>query len=362
MHTVDIKLPNTNYQVLSKAGILGHIGEIVSNRFPHEVALVIADSNVAPIYGELVLASLRDAGYKRCLAYSFPAGETAKTLDQVRLIYEVLLNAGCERKSPVIALGGGVTGDLVGFAASTYLRGVPLVQCPTTLLAMVDSSVGGKVGVNLPQGKNLVGSFYHPAVVLADVQTLKTLPMREIRCGLAECIKHAVLSGPESFTWMEEHLDSILSLNPSLLAQLVQANVKVKAAIVMEDEREQGKRAWLNLGHTFGHALEATSGYSTLNHGEAVALGLLAASTLACSRGMWEEKNDLRLRNLILRAGLPVKHELARAEDLLRAMSHDKKVAESRIRFVLPEDLGRVSIFDDLEAHEIIQAFDRIRL
>ena len=199
-----------------------------------------------------------------------PGGEASKNLDSVRALYDVLLERRLERGSPVIALGGGVTGDMVGFVAATYLRGVPFVQCPTTLLAMVDSSVGGKVGVNVPQGKNLIGAFHQPVAVIADTLALRTLPARELRCGLAECIKHAVIRDPKLFAWTRANMPSLLALDADALAELVARNVAIKAAVVTEDEKETGVRAHLNFGHTFAHAIEAVTGYGVILHGEAV--------------------------------------------------------------------------------------------
>jgi 3-dehydroquinate synthase len=280
-------------------------------------------------------------------------------------LYDVLLDASLERKSPVIALGGGVVGDTVGFVASTYLRGVPFIQCPTTLLAMVDASVGGKVGVNVPQGKNLVGSFYQPRLVVIDTNTLKTLPARELHCGLAECVKHGVIRDPALFDWIDDNLDAILQLDSETLVQLVEKNVKIKAAVVMEDEKETGTRAHLNFGHTFAHAIEATIGYDaahTWRHGEAVSLGMVAASRLAAEQGYCAASVPRKIVRLLARIGLPVDApDLPSTDQLMHAMRLDKKVSDGRLRLILPDQLGSVSIVDDAPVEAITNAWESLR-
>ena len=280
----------------------------------------------------------------------------------MRALYEVLLSCRLERRSPIVALGGGVTGDMVGFTAATYLRGVPFVQCPTTLLAMVDSSVGGKVGVNVPQGKNLIGAFHQPVVVVADTLALRTLPARELACGLAECIKHAVIRDPSLFAWTRANLRALLSLDTDALAELVASNVAIKAAVVSEDERETGVRAHLNFGHTFAHAIEAMVGYGEILHGEAVALGMLAATTLAASAGICAPELRGELEAVVASAGLPVRARLPADARLLEAMALDKKVSGARIRFVLPTRLGEVQLRDDLEPRAVGAAWASIRV
>ena len=252
---------------------------------------------------------------------------------------------------------------MAGFVAATYLRGVPFVQCPTTLLAMVDSSVGGKVGVNVPQGKNLIGAFHQPVAVVADTLALRTLPARELRCGLAECIKHAVIRDPDALRVdARAHLPALLALDADALAELVARNVAIKAAVVMEDEKETGVRAHLNFGHTFAHAIEAVTGYGVILHGEAVALGMLAASTLAASVGLCARELRAELEALVAAAGLPVRASLPDDARLLAAMALDKKVARARIRFVLPTRLGAVELRDDLEPAAIRAAWASIRV
>lgn len=360
MPRVRVTLPHHSYDVLIEPGVLARLGEKVGEVAPHRRCALISEKQVFDLHGEAALASLRSAGFEVCLATP-ELGEERKTLATVARLYEPLLDAKLERGSPIVALGGGVTGDTVGFVAATYLRGVPFVQCPTTLLAMVDSSVGGKVGVNVPQGKNLIGAFYQPVRVVADPLALRTLPARELRCGLAECVKHALLGDAALFEWMESRVEALLALDAGALTELIERNVRIKANIVMQDEKEQGIRSHLNLGHTFGHAIEATSGYGVLLHGEAVALGLVAAaraSELAgrCAAGLAE-----RVRALLGRIGLPVRSRLAPLPQLLEAMTLDKKVKDGAVRLVLLDAAGAATVVRDVPADVVEQAWEEIR-
>lgn len=360
MPTVSVDLPHHRYDVHIEPGCLAQLGERVRAVAPHDRCALIADSEVAALHGDAAFGSLEAAGYEPLL-HAIPSGERYKTLDTVRAIYEVMLNAHLERKSPIVAFGGGVTGDTAGFVAATYLRGVPFVQCPTTLLAMVDASVGGKVGVNVPQGKNLIGAFYQPRVVIIDPQVLTTLPVRERRCGLAECIKHGLIRDADLFDWIEANLEAIDAIEPAVMSELIARNVAIKAAVVVEDEKEAGVRAHLNFGHTFAHAIEATTGYGRIEHGEAVALGMIAAATLAVDVGRCDAAVLERLTALIEKAGLPTQAELAPVETLIEAMRLDKKVAGGRIRLVLPDRLGAVSIVDDATDCQITSAWQAVR-
>ena len=341
---VDLKLPHHSYQIHIGAGLLASLGALVRSVAPHERSGVIADGNVVETHGSEATRSLEAVGYQVTTKGLTP-GEAGKQLDTVRELYALLINGRLERRSPVVAVGGGVVGDTAGFVAATYLRGVPFVQCPTTLLAMVDASVGGKVGVNLPQGKNLVGAFYQPSLVVADTDTLRTLPPRELRCGLAECVKHAVIRDEGLFSWLEQHLDEVFALETGALVELVQRNVQIKANVVMADEKESGQRAHLNFGHTFGHAIEATQAYGGYHHGEAVSLGMVAATRLAVQTGGCEAPVLGRLIALLERIGLPtVADSLVPTAKLYETMTLDKKVVDGRIRLVLPEGLGHVTV------------------
>lgn len=360
---VQVDLPHHRYGVHVGAGLLTQLGPMCRAVASHRRAALIADSNVPSCWADQALASLRQAGYD-VVFHAGRTGEENKTLDHVRELYDVLLNARLERKCPVIALGGGVTGDTVGFVAATYLRGVPFVQCPTTLLSMVDASVGGKVGVDVPQGKNLIGAFHQPSLVLADVATLSTLPPRQLRCGLAECVKHGVIRDASLMQWIARQAQAIGSLQMAVLEELVMRNVAIKAAVVMADEKESGERAHLNFGHTFAHAIESTTGFGRgdgWQHGEAVALGMVAATRLAVARRLCPADLLDQLLALLKAVGLPTFSDLLPPTDeLIRAMRMDKKVADGRIRLVLPRAVGQIIIDDQSSMDQIACAWESL--
>lgn len=360
MPSVAIELPHHRYEVSIEPGCLDRLGDIVRAKAPHGACSLFSDGAIADSLGARATASLERAGYRVTRAELEP-GEEHKTLDTVRGLYDRFLDARLERGSPAIALGGGVTGDTVGFAAATYLRGVPFVQCPTTLLAMVDSSVGGKVGVNVPQGKNLIGAFHQPVAVVIDPLVLASLPMRELRCGLAECIKHGAIRDAGLLAFLDRERASLLALDPATLTELVRWNVAIKAAVVMADEKETGERAHLNFGHTFAHAIEATVGYGALLHGEAVGLGMIAAAELARRIGLCSDEVPSVLRSQVGAVGLPTSAVLPDDERLLGAMKLDKKVSGSRLRFILPVGLGSVVIRDDVGADDVAAAWSMVR-
>ena len=368
MPTVEIKLPHHRYEVLIEPGLLPKLGERVHEVVPHQRAAVIVDDAIETSHGRVAARAMTAAGYDVQVA-AMPGGERHKTLGTVRSLYEVLLEARLDRRSPIVAVGGGITGDTAGFVAATYLRGVPFIQVPTTLLAMVDASVGGKVGVNVPQGKNLIGAFHQPHLVAIDVETLRTLPDREIRCGLAECVKHAVIRDPALFNWLERQLDPILTLDGPTLAELVERNVRIKAAVVMEDEKERtgGVRAHLNFGHTFAHAIETGSGSTSpaggeYHHGEAVSLGMIAATALAIDLGRCEPGLLDRLTGLLKRIGLPtMAADLPPTETLMATMRLDKKVEGGKLRLVLPRTMGEVEVTAEASDAQVAAAWDRLR-
>lgn len=361
MAVVKITLPHHRYEIVIEPGVLGRVGSRVRDLAPHARCGVVADRAVWDLHGETLERSLEEAGYGITSSHLEP-GEASKGLETVADLYDVMVDARLERGSPIVALGGGVAGDLAGFVAATYLRGVAFVQCPTTLLAMVDSSVGGKTGVNLPQGKNLVGAFHQPVLVAADPLVLSTLPERELRCGLAECIKHAAIRDASLFDFIEERIQEILALSTSTIVELVRRNVEIKAAVVMEDEREAGVRAHLNFGHSFGHAIEASVGYGRILHGEAVALGMLAATRTASELGLCDESHLTRLSDLLEVAGLPVRASLPDTEQLNSAMRLDKKVSGDRLRLVLPTRIGHVETRDDVPEACVQAGWDAIRV
>lgn len=360
MAVVQIRLPHHEYEILIEPGALAGVGDGLRERAPHPRCGVVADRAVWELHGPSLQDSLESAGYVSTLARVDP-GEPSKSLATVEEIHGAFFDAHLERLSPILAFGGGVAGDIAGFVAATHLRGVPFVQCPTTLLAMVDSSVGGKTGVNVAQGKNLLGAFYQPVWVVADPLVLSSLPERELRCGLAECIKHGMIRDPDLFEFIGARMAEIQALSPSALVELIQRNVEIKAAVVMQDERESGVRAHLNFGHTFGHAIEACAGYGRVLHGEAVALGMRAAVRAASEFGLCAPGLEAELTDLMEAAGLPVRVELPDAESLDAAMRMDKKVAEDRLRLVLPTRIGEVEVRDDVPEACIRAGWDAIR-
>ncbi len=364
MSIVELNLSHHRYEIRIEPGSLLRLGEMICPVAGHARVALLVDEAVFDTHGAAARRSLESTGC-RVLVHKIPSGEKHKNLDTVRDLYSVLLDHRLERRSPVIALGGGVVGDTVGFVAATYLRGVPFIQCPTTLLAMVDASVGGKVGVNVPQGKNLVGCFYQPSFVVADTHTLTSLPIRELRCGLAECVKHAVIRDAGLFDWIEQNLDAVLSLDPQAMVKLVQRNVEIKAAVVMADEKESGERAHLNFGHTFAHAIEAQTGLGSgdgYHHGEAVSLGMVAATRLAVDADRCPSEVLERLTTLLGRIGLPTSTDrLPPTPQLIDAMRLDKKVHSGKLRLVLPDRLGAVSVVSDVADEAITGAWESLR-
>lgn len=360
MAVVNINLPHHSYDITIEPGAIDRLGEITKALAPHHRAALLADETVFQIHGERAANALQQSDYQLTTA-TLPSGEDHKNLATVSKMYDVLLDHRMERRSPVIALGGGVAGDTVGFVASSYLRGVPFIQCPTTLLAMVDASVGGKVGVNVPQGKNLIGAFYQPHAVIMDPMLLQTLPPRELRCGLAECIKHGVIRDPQLFEWIGHNIANIQSLDPATMVELLQRNVQIKANVVMADEKEAGERAHLNFGHTFAHAIEATAGYGVIHHGEAVGLGMIAAARLAEDIGLCKSGVTDAISKLVNAVGLPTTADLVSTQELMDAMLLDKKVKNDRIRFVLPTKMGEVVIHDQAAPLYVSKAWEIIR-
>ncbi len=303
-------------------------------------AALVTSTVIAPLYLERVAKALRAAGAE-VLEVVLPDGEEHKTWETLNLVFDALLTAHCDRRTTVVALGGGVVGDVAGFAAAVYQRGVPFIQVPTTLLAQVDSSVGGKTAVNHPLGKNMVGAFHQPQAVISDVATLQTLPMRELRAGLAEVIKHGAISDPVFFDWLESNMGRLLARDAGALTHAVVRSCEIKAAVVGADEREAGLRATLNFGHTFGHAIESGMGYGHWVHGEAVGAGMVMAADLSARMGMLPEADAKRIRALVERAGLPVAGPAGLPADrYLDLMALDKKASAGKTRFILLERLG----------------------
>ncbi|MDH4105721.1 MAG: 3-dehydroquinate synthase [Gammaproteobacteria bacterium] len=346
-----IDLGERSYPILIGPALLDDAG-LVARHVPARDVLVVTNETVGPLYLERLEAGL--AG-KRARSIALPDGEQHKNLAVLGRVFDALVEARLNRDACVIALGGGVVGDMAGFAAACYQRGVDFVQVPTTLLAQVDSAVGGKTGVNHPGGKNLIGAFHQPRAVLADLGTLRTLPPRELRAGLAEVIKYGLVADIEFLAWIEAHVERLLALDMDALAFAVRRSCAIKARIVASDEREQGVRALLNLGHTFGHAIENASGYGEWLHGEAVAMGMLQAADMSQRLGHLSAADVMRVRDLLRRAGLPLAAPPIGAARALELMGMDKKVLAGRIRLVLLRKLGDGIVTGDYPADALQQ-------
>ena len=341
MRIVKVSLGNRSYDIKIGTGILARVGRECARLGLGRRCVIISDRNVAPRYGKTAQAALAKAGFAAGVV-TIPAGETAKSLKVLESCYDRLAALRLERRSFIVALGGGVVGDLAGFVAATYLRGVPFVQVPTTLLGQVDSSVGGKVGMNLKAGKNLVGAFHQPRLVLCDLGTLASLPMREYRAGLAEVIKYGIIYDARLFARLERDLPKLLRRDPRTLASVVARCCEIKADVVRQDETESGLRAILNFGHTIGHALEAISHYGKYLHGEAIAIGQVVAAKLSAQVLGLPASEVERIERLFGRAGLPTQLNLSAPDKrkLLLAMKLDKKVSSGEIKFVLARRIG----------------------
>ena len=357
MRIVKVPLGARTYSIFVGTGLLERLGSECRRLGLGRRCALITDSNVGPLHARTAVTSLEQSGFETVVV-TVPPGETAKSLKTVQSCYHELAKNRLERKSFVVAVGGGVVGDLAGFVAATYLRGVAFVQVPTTLLAQVDSSVGGKVGVNLPAGKNLVGAFYQPRAVWCDLGTLRSLPQREFRAGLAEVIKYGIIYDPSLFRSLEKNLPRVLQLDPKLLATVVARCCQIKAEVVGQDETESGLRAILNFGHTIGHAIEAISGYGKYLHGEAIAIGQVAAAKLSHELLGLPEGDVRRISRLFQQAGLPTQIRLSRAQrsNLFQAMQLDKKVSEGEVKFVLARKIGEVAWGQRVTPQQIEQA------
>lgn len=344
MTKVDVQLGDRSYAIQIGTGNLVELGALASHWCPLAHAIIITDENVEQPHAAVAAESLSAAGANVDLLVVEP-GEQTKCIDAANSLWDKLLELGADRKSVIVAVGGGVIGDLAGFVAASFTRGLTFVQVPTTLLAQVDSSVGGKVGINLAGGKNMVGAFWQPAGVLIDTSVLATLPEREYRAGLAEVVKYGVILDVDFFAYLETHVESLAARDPQVLEHIVMRSCRLKADMVEADEREQtGARAVLNYGHTFGHALETVTGYGEYLHGEAVSIGMMCAARLAQRLGRVDDAFTARQRKLLSALGLPVEMPATDPEKLLAAMAHDKKVEHGQLRFVLPTTMGHVEL------------------
>ena len=347
MQTLTVGLGERAYPIHIGTRLLART-DLFAPHLPQQKLSIVTNTTVSALYLETLSAALRGAG-RQVVPIVVPDGEEHKTWQTLNGIFDALLTNRCERKSAIIALGGGVVGDLAGFAAASYQRGVPFVQVPTTLLAQVDSSVGGKTAINHPLGKNMIGSFYQPSMVLADITLLDTLPMRELSAGLAEVIKYGLIMDLPFLEWLEDNMSLLMARDSEALEYAVTRSCQNKAQVVAADERETAGRALLNLGHTFGHAIEAGLGFGTWLHGEAVAAGSMLAARLSQRMGLLSAPEVERIHRLFTRAGLPVEAPDLGPERYLELMGHDKKVENGKLRLVLLRALGKAFVTSDFE-------------
>ena len=362
-HHIEVSLARNPYEIVIGNNSLDCIGEELSKIGFREglKILVVSNKEVSDHYGNCVIASLIRSQFNPKLLI-LKAGEEEKNQSSIDLIHDAAYEARLERGSLMIALGGGVIGDMTGFAAATWLRGIHVVQIPTTLLAMVDASIGGKTGINHSKGKNLIGAFHQPKLVLIDPKTLVTLPPREFNAGMAEIIKYGVISDLKLFKLLEnqDNISDLSTIDEKLLIEIIERSAKSKAEIVMKDEKESGVRAFLNYGHTFGHVIENLCGYGKWLHGEAVAMGMVAVGQLAVQRGLWKEIEAKRQKQLIEKAGLPSKWPELELEKVLSSLQGDKKVKDGKVSFVMPLKIGDVKIFNNISNKEIHDCLQKL--
>lgn len=356
MQTLTVGLGERSYPIHIGSGLLGQAG-LLQAHLPRKRAAIVTNTTIAPLYLERLQRTLQNIGVSS-VPVVLPDGEEYKTGETLNLIYDALLRNRCERTTPLIALGGGVIGDMTGFAAATYLRGVPFIQIPTTLLAQVDSSVGGKTGINHPLGKNMIGAFYQPQLVLADTDTLNTLPDEELSAGMAEVIKYGLIRDLPFLEWLENNIDKLMARDTAALQYAIARSCENKAEVVAADERESGERALLNLGHTFGHAIESGMGYGNWLHGEAVAAGTVMAADLSQRLGWIGAQDVARVRQLFERARLPVVSPDLGTDKYLELMGLDKKVEGGRIRFVLLKQVGKAMVYGDVPPELLRQTLE----
>jgi len=357
MESLSVSLADRSYPIHIGPGVISQTDLLLPHLTSAKV-VIVSNTTVAPLYADALSEMLRDAGLESSRVL-LPDGEQFKNWETLNSVFDFLLETHCDRTTTLIALGGGVVGDITGFAASCYQRGVPFIQLPTTLLAQVDSSVGGKTAINHPRGKNMIGAFYQPALVLADTDVLSTLPDRELRAGLAEVIKYGLIRDLSFLEWLEENLEKLLERQPDALAFAIARSCQNKAEVVSADEREKGERALLNLGHTFGHAIEAGMGYGVWLHGEAIAAGTMMAAELSSRLG-WLDIDDLeRVEDLFRRAGLPTVGPAMGTTKYLELMQHDKKVQNGKMNLVLLETIGHAVTANTASAADISEAIAR---
>lgn len=341
MRIVPVELGKNSYDIYIGNGLEQQIRDFCQQAGFSGKGLIVTDTNVGPIYEQWLQDLLQQAGLQ-VEVYEIPAGESSKSMNMAEKLFTKCIETGMDRKSPVFALGGGVVGDLAGFVAASYMRGVPFVQVPTSLLAQVDSSVGGKVAVNHPLGKNLIGAFYQPKAVFMDLNTLQTLPKREIYTGLGEIIKYGIIYDAQFFQYLEDNIEQVASLANEAAAHMTARSCEIKADVVSQDEKELGLRAILNFGHTAAHSIEKNTGYTKYNHGEAVAIGMVCAAYISKALGMIDQSVVDRVISLILKLHLPIKAQGCTVEDLYRDIFHDKKTVGGKVKWILMESIGQV--------------------
>jgi len=356
---VSINLAERSYKIYIDVGNKGLVGKLMQEMEVNQKVLMISDNTVGNLYGLQLIKILQEYGFTAEL-HCIPIGEHSKCLNVAMELYTKAITLGLDRKSAILALGGGVVGDLSGFIAATYLRGIPFIQIPTSLLAQVDSSVGGKVAVNHPMGKNLIGAFYQPQAVVIDIDFLNTLPDRELYTGLAEVIKCGVIADKEFFSYLNKNTQQILDKNPADLTEIIRRSCEIKAWVVEQDEYESSIRAILNFGHTIGHAIEANTGFSTYNHGEAVAIGMYGAALISNYLGLCSKITVDALRNTIIKFNLPTHAPECNVNDLFKLLYRDKKVLNNQINWVLLDDIGQVSICRKVPENIVKQALSEI--
>jgi 3-dehydroquinate synthase len=355
MKEIFVDLGKDSYKIIVDKGILNQVGTLISKVISPRKAIVVTDKIVEPLYGKIVLDSLSECKFDVKLV-SLALGEEQKSLAKAEELYEHLFDYEMDRKSLIVALGGGVLGDLAGFVAATFMRGIPFVQIPTTLLAQVDSSIGGKVAVNHPRGKNMIGCFYQPKAVFIDTDTLRTLPKQEITAGMVEVMKYGMIKDAAFFEYIDKHLSEILELDADALEEIIYNSCKTKAHVVELDEKEQGIRAILNYGHTIGHALEALTSYKKYRHGDAVAMGMIYVTKIAISMKLADETVLKRQESLFLKLGLSLKDTELDPHDIVSKLYQDKKTIAGKLRFVLPTRIGNVIIDDSVSEQTILNA------
>jgi 3-dehydroquinate synthase len=365
---IHVELGDRSYDVRIAPGLISEVGASIAGLTGAKQAVVISDSSVAPLYASRVADSLTNAGIAPRVI-EFPAGEPSKVLVTVSSLLDELLDSGVpiDRRTVIVALGGGVVGDMAGFVAAVSLRGLRFVQCPTSLLAVVDSSVGGKTGVDHTAGKNLIGAFHQPVAVLSDIETLRTLSIDELRNGLGECVKHAVIRDASLLEFIEANaetlqsvIDGKLAFDAEIMCDLLARNVAIKAEVVRADERESGVRAHLNYGHTIGHAIETFVGYENIRHGEAVSLGMVTANHIAVERGLLDQATANHITAVLANLQLPTTRSSLDAAKIWNIMKHDKKTRDGKVRMVLPSAIAAVDIYDDISEQEVAKAIKSI--